>query len=66
MYIPQKVSEVTILITNKGLPTNYFYHKFLLTSCSKRLRMRNWDTIQESHRRLDKTMYGESSVKVSR
>ena len=24
------------------------------------------DTIQESHRRLDKTVYGESSVKVSR
>ena len=38
----------------------------LLTSCSKRLRMRNWDTILESHGRLDKTVYGESSVKVSR
>ena len=38
----------------------------LLTSCSKRLRIRNWDTILESHGRLDKTVYGESSVKVSR
>ena len=38
----------------------------LLTSCSKRLHMRNWDTILESHGRLDKTVYGESSVKVSR
>ena len=38
----------------------------LLTSCSKRLRMRNWDTILESHETLDKTVYGESSVKVSR
>ena len=28
--------------------------------------MRNWDTILESHGRLDKTVYGESSVKVSR
>ena len=35
-------------------------------SCSKRLRMRNQDTILESHGRLDKTVYGESSVKVSR
>ena len=26
--------------------------------------MRNWDTILESHRRLDKAMYGERSVKV--
>ena len=38
----------------------------LLTSCSKRLRMRNWDTKLESHGRLDKTVYGESSVQVSR
>ena len=38
----------------------------LLTSYSKRLRMRNWGTIPESHGRLDKTGYGESSVKVSR
>ena len=38
----------------------------LLTSCSKKLRMHNWDTILESHVRLDKTVFGESSVKVSR
>ena len=35
-------------------------------SCSKRLRMRNWDIMLESHGRLDKTMYGESIVKVCR
>ena len=35
-------------------------------SCSKRLLMRNWDTMLESHGRLDKTMYGKSSVKVCR
>ena len=40
-------------------------YKFLLTSCSKRLCMHNWDTILESHRRLDKTVYSESSVQVS-
>ena len=37
--------------------------------CSKRLCMRNWDTILERHKRLDKTVYGESCqsmVKVSR
>ena len=28
--------------------------------------MGNWDTILESHGRLDKTVYGESNVKVSR
>ena len=38
----------------------------LLTSCSKRLHMHNWDTILESQGGLDKTMYGESSVKVYR
>ena len=27
--------------------------------------MRNWDAILESHGRLDKTVYGENSVKVS-
>ena len=37
----------------------------LLMSCLKRLHMCNWDTILESHRRLDKTVYSESSVKVS-
>ena len=37
-----------------------------MTSCSKRLRMRNQDTILENHGRLGKTVYGESSVKVSR
>ena len=26
--------------------------------------MRNWDTMLESHGRLDKTVYGESSAKV--
>ena len=36
----------------------------LLTFCSKRLHMRNWDTILESHGSLDKTVYGESSVKA--
>ena len=35
-------------------------------SCSERLHMRNWDTILESYKRLDKTEFGESSVKVSR
>ena len=40
--------------------------RILLTSCSKILRMRHWDTILESHGGLDKTVYGESSVKVSR
>ena len=35
-------------------------------SCSKRLCMHNWDTILESYRTLDKTVHGESSVKVSR
>ena len=36
-------------------------------SCSKKLRMGNWDTILESHGRLGKTVKGdESSVKVSR
>ena len=36
----------------------------LLLSCLKRLHMCNWDTILESHGRLDKTVYGESSAKV--
>ena len=39
---------------------------FVDVSCSKRLHMCNWDTILESHGRLDKTVYGESSAKVSR
>ena len=38
--------------------------KFLMTSYSKKLRMRNWDMRLESHGRLDKTMYGVSSLKV--
>ena len=33
-------------------------------SCLKRLHMRNRVTMLESYRRLDKTMYGESSIKV--
>ena len=37
----------------------------LLLSCLKRLHMCNWDTILESHGRFDKTVYGESSAKVS-
>ena len=33
--------------------------------CSKRMRMRIRDTVLESHRRLDKTMFGgENSVKA--
>ena len=61
----RETSSITVFETF----SRYWYSEqkltILLTSCSKRLCMRNWDTILESHGRLDKTVYGESSVKVS-
>ena len=50
-------------ITVSGKLSRYCEEK--LTLELEKLRTRNWDTILESHGRLDKTVYGESSVKVS-
>ena len=53
------LSAITVFETFSG-----YWEQTLMTSCSKRLHMRNCDTIIESHRRLDKAMYGKRSVKV--
>ena len=54
-----------VMVFEKNL--RYWEQKLtiLLMSCTKRLCMHNWDTILENRGRLDKTAYGEGSVKVS-
>ena len=59
--------NVTKLYSEKQATSGYLEHfhgignkhqQFLMSSWSKRLRMRNWDTILGVHGRVDKTMYG--------
>ena len=58
-----------VMLTSQNyIRRNRLYHGIWknFTVLGTQLRMRNWDTMLESHGRLDKTMYGESNVKVCR
>ena len=56
--------NVTKLYLEKQAVSQYL-KIFHCIANKKRLRMHNWDTVLESHGRLDKTVYGPSRVQVS-